>query len=272
MKANKFWISFLACFIVIVLLGGIAVFAIPSLQTNIADSIIEKSQKYKDVCEENDTLKTELANKNSEYTNAVSRLNTAQTSLTNEIALNAQLNTQLANAINEKTLLQASLNDKDADIQTLNAQITAKNNEIVSIQAMLSDSNSTIDYLQSYIWDLENDIISLTMEIDRYDEIRRTVNNMTIRYMPEFSYKEMFFYHNPEKTGSYGGLRDYYYNRDTKEFIQVEQGYVLSETLTHLDFGYGFYVMDEVYYCIYDDNHSTGFLFGNFLPMAQDCD
>ena len=272
MKANKFWISFLACFVVIVLLGGIAIFAIPSLQTNMADSIVEKSQKYKDICDENDTLKTELTIKNLEYSNTVSKLNTAQTSLTNEIVLNAQLNTQLASAINEKTILQSSLNDKDADIQTLNAQITAKNSEIANIQTLLDNSNTRIDDLENYIADLENQVTSLNLEIVRFDEIRRTVNDMTIRYMPEFSHKQLYFYNDPEKTGSYGGILDSYYYTDSKQFTQTYQGSVLAETLTHLDFGYGFFAMDEIYYSLYDSNHSTGFMFCDFIQLAQDCE
>ena len=270
MKANKFWISFLACFVVIVLLGGIAIFAIPSLQTNMADSIVEKSQKYKDVCDENEALKTELSIKNLQYTNTVALLNTAQTSLTNEVALNTSLNAQLESVRNEKALLQASLSDKDADIQTLNTQIQEKDIEITNIQTMLDNSNSRIAELQTYIADLENQIISLNMRISQLENISRTVNNMIIQYMPEYSYKEIYLYNNPERTGSYGGIMDCYYNRDTKEFMQTYQGYVFAEVLTHLDFGYGFTVMEETYYSLHDDNHFTGFMFGDFLPIAQD--
>ena len=56
----------------------------------------------------------------------------------------------------------------------------------------------------------------------------------------------------------------------TKEFMQTYQGYVFAEVLTHLDFGYGFTVMEETYYSLHDDNHFTGFMFGDFLPIAQD--
>ena len=271
MKANKFWISFLACFVVIVLLGVIAIFAIPSLQTNMADSIVEKSQKYKDICDENDTLKTELTIKNLEYSNTVSKLNTAQTSLTNEIALNAQLNTQLASAINEKTILQSSLNDKDADIQTLNAQITAKNSEIANIQTLLDNSNTRIDDLENYIADLENQVTSLNLEIARFDEIRRTVNDMTIEYKPEYSYIELCFYDSPAHRCTYGGPMDCYYDRNTNQFSTVFSGDYILNALDLLDYDFGFEVMQHDHYTVYMESGSTAFMVAEFRDISDDC-
>lgn len=121
MKANKFWISFLACFIAIILLGGIAVFSIPSLQAKLADSIVEKSQKYKDTCaelshetERADALEESLSNETSEKDDLQDRYDSMEEE-------NANLLAQISELLEELGLYNQIVDNLTFDLTNLQA-------------------------------------------------------------------------------------------------------------------------------------------------------
>ena len=94
-KAGKFWTSFLACLIVIILVGGIVVFSVPSLQVKIADGIVDKSEIYQNTC--------------AELSEEKERVNT--------------ISTQLSSEISEKNILQERYNAMEAEKDSLLAQV-----------------------------------------------------------------------------------------------------------------------------------------------------
>ena len=94
-NAGKFWTSFLACLIVIILVGGIVVFLVPSLQVKIADGIVDKSEKYQNTC--------------AELSEEKERINT--------------ISTQLSSERSEKNILQERYNAMEAEKDSLLAQV-----------------------------------------------------------------------------------------------------------------------------------------------------
>lgn len=98
MKAQKFFVGLIAIILVIAIAGGIAIFTIPELQTKIADTIVEKSQIYKDTCTE---LSVEKA-----------RANTLSLQLSTEISAKNELQQRYDDMEAERDVLLAQINEE----------------------------------------------------------------------------------------------------------------------------------------------------------------
>ena len=130
MKAQKFFIGLIAIILVIAIAGGIAIFTIPELQTKLADSIVEKSQIYKNTC-------TEL---------------TAQKAKANSLSL------QLSSEISAKNDLQNRYNAIEAERDDLLAQI---NEEYVIYLVEYSTNNENM--FRFYLKNFTNENPEITL-------------------------------------------------------------------------------------------------------------
>ena len=132
MKAQKFFVGLIAIILVIAIAGGIAIFTIPELQTKIADTIVEKSQIYKDTCTE---LSVEKA-----------RANT--------------LSLQLSTEISAKNELQQRYDDMEAERDDLLAQINEEY-VIYFVEYSTNTDNAFKFYLKNFT--NESPVITLGM-------------------------------------------------------------------------------------------------------------
>ena len=132
MKATKFWTGFIAIILIIAIAGGIAIFTIPELQTKIADSIVEKSQIYKNTC----------------------------TELTLEKAKANSLSLQLSAEISAKNQLQQRYDAMEAERDDLLAQINEEY-VIYFVEYSTNSENMFRFYLKN--WTNESPVLTLGM-------------------------------------------------------------------------------------------------------------
>lgn len=214
MKSNKVLNGILSAILLVIIACFVAVFALPNLQGKIADSLVEKSQKYQDSVNMNEELTIDIQTQEE----IIHNLNLS-------VAIKDENIQQLNNLIEEKEgaisllqerkiLLELALENSNADLESSLLEIEEIMEEVNFLTGEIANLNTLLTNEKRASKDLVYKINYLTERINELNNINSALSSEGDFSLNLIDNKGYYF-------NIWGfGLTDYTYQRDYNVFTR----------------------------------------------------